>query len=92
METDPYRLAEVMEGVGFRTADEIAMAAGFSRESEFRVKSGITYALSSAVSEGHVFLPKDLLIDRAATLLEVDRDYISTVCDNLCMEIGRAHV
>ena len=86
METDPYRLAEEMEGVGFRTADEIAMAAGFSRESEFRVKSGITYALSSAVSEGHVFLPKDLLIDRAATLLEVDRDYISTECDNLCME------
>ncbi len=86
MESDPYRLAAEMEGVGFKTADEIAMAAGFSKESEFRIRSGITYVLSSAVSEGHVYLPKDMLISRAASILEVDEEYAESECSNLCVE------
>ena len=50
MEENPYRLAEDIEGVGFRTADEIALQAGIDKGSEYRIRSGILYVLSSAVS------------------------------------------
>ena len=86
MEENPYRLAEDIDGVGFRTADAIAGAAGIDKDSAYRVRSGIVYALSSATGEGHLYLPKDELTDRAAQLLEVDRGYISDELDNLCME------
>ena len=86
MEQNPYRLAEELEGVGFHTADSIALQSGIDKWSEFRVRSGIIYTLSSAVSEGHIYLPKDILINRSAGLLEVDEEYIRTQCDNLGVE------
>ena len=78
MEENPYRLAEDIEGVGFRTADEIAREAGIDRESVYRIRSGILYTLSLAVSEGNIYLPKEELIIKASDLLEVDRDYIES--------------
>ena len=86
MDTNPYRLAEDIEGVGFKTADEIALSAGIDKDSSYRVRSGITYTLSSAVSEGHTYIPKDELVRRAADLLEVDADFVDTECANLGME------
>lgn len=86
MEENPYRLAEDIEGVGFKTADDIAMAAGIDRGSAYRVRSGINYTLSSFVSEGNIYAPKEELIKRAAQLLEVDEAFAGTECDNLGME------
>ena len=83
---NPYRLAEDIEGVGFLTADRIAESAGVVRDSAYRVASGISYTLSSAASEGHVFLPKEELISRASELLSVDKESVETECDNLIMD------
>lgn len=68
---NPYRLADDMEGVGFRTADEIARKAGVEPDSPYRVKSGILYTLSSAMAGGHIYLPLDMLIQYAEELLGV---------------------
>ncbi len=86
METNPYVLAEDIEGVGFATADRIALSAGVDRDSAYRVRSGITYTLSSFVSEGNIYIPKDELIRRAARILEVDEGFVGVECDNLGME------
>ncbi len=86
MEENPYRLAEDIEGIGFKTADGIAKLSGIEKDSEYRVRSGIMYTLSDALSEGHIFLPKELLTDRAGRLLEVDREYIESQCGNLTVE------
>ena len=71
---NPYRLADDIEGVGFRTADEIAARVGIRMDSDFRVKSGILYTLLQASGEGHTYLPEEELTRRAARLLEVDAD------------------
>lgn len=69
---NPYRLADDIEGVGFRTADEIAARVGIRLDSDFRIRSGILYILQQAGGEGHTYLPKEELTERAARLLEVD--------------------
>ena len=85
MEENPYRLAEDIEGVGFKTADEIAMASGIDKGSPYRVRSGILYTLSSALSEGHVYLPMEELLVRAQSILDVSDEYARTECENLGM-------
>lgn len=86
MRQDPYRIAEDIEGVGFKTADEMARSSGVAVDAACRVKSGIGYALSLAVSEGHIYVPLDKLIEDAAQLLEVDSEYVRSECENLAME------
>ncbi|MCR5687564.1 MAG: ATP-dependent RecD-like DNA helicase [Lachnospiraceae bacterium] len=86
MEKNPYRLAEDIEGIGFATADEIARASGFDADSAFRVRCGISYTLSSAVSEGHTYLPMDMLIVRSTELLGVGEEFVRSECDNMVME------
>lgn len=71
IQENPYQLAEDINGVGFRIADEIARRAGVSADSEYRVKCGIFYVLQQAGSEGHVFLPKNRLTARTGELLGV---------------------
>ena len=69
METNPYRLADDIEGVGFKIADEIAGKMGMAKDSPDRIKSGILYTLQQAVAGGHVFLPKDMLLERSGNIL-----------------------
>ncbi len=69
---NPYQLADEMNGVGFQTADEIARKAGIEADSGFRITSGILYTLSRAQGEGHMYLPKDLLIKRTLQMLQID--------------------
>ena len=71
IENNPYKLADDMEGVGFKIADEIARNSGMELDSPFRIKSGILYALSAAVSAGHTYYPMDTLIEEAGRLLGV---------------------
>lgn len=73
---NPYRLADDIQGVGFRIADEIAGRAGIRADSDFRIRSGILYALQQAGGEGHTYLPKEQLNVRVAQLLEIDLELI----------------
>ena len=72
IQNNPYRLAEDIEGVGFKTADTIAAEAGIPVDSAFRIRSGVVYALSQSVGEGHVYLPEDELYANACDLLGVE--------------------
>ena len=86
LEENPYELADNIEGVGFKTADEIASRIGIHTDSDYRIKSGLFYALQQAVGEGHIYLPQDVLMKRASSLLEVEiRDIEKHVMD-LCIE------
>ena len=69
---NPYRLAEEMSGVGFRTADQIAQQMGFDLTSPVRAAAGIVHSLGRALDEGHVFLPRDVLFERLIKLLGED--------------------
>lgn len=76
LKENPYRLADDIEGVGFRTADDIAAKAGIRTDSDFRVRSGILYTLLQASGEGHTFLPKEELTSKASELLGINQEII----------------
>lgn len=69
IKTNPYKLADDIEGVGFKIADEIARNSGVELSSHFRIKSGIYYTLMQAVSNGHAYLPMIDLLERAENIL-----------------------
>jgi exodeoxyribonuclease V alpha subunit len=69
---DPYRLATDIFGIGFRTADQIARDLGLPSDAPSRIAAGIIFALNDATDNGHVFLPRDALVETAAAMLEVD--------------------
>ena len=76
LKENPYRLADDIEGVGFRTADDIAAKAGIRTDSDFRVRSGILYTLFQASGEGHTFLPQEELTAKTSELLGIDKNII----------------
>ena len=86
MAGNPYQLVEDIDGIGFKRADEIAAKVGVSTDSPFRIRSGIIYSLMSAQTDGHMYLPADILIDRAASLLEVTPETVADMTDELIME------
>jgi hypothetical protein len=69
MTENPYRLAGDIRGIGFKTADAIAMKLGIEKTAMVRVRAGISYALTEAMDEGHCGLPKEELIPLAEKLL-----------------------
>ena len=69
IKTNPYRLADEIEGVGFKTADSIALKLGLPQDSEFRIRSGIIYVLSAAGADGHTYMPKTALAHMCGELL-----------------------
>lgn len=86
LEENPYRLADDIEGVGFRTADEIAARIGIHTDSYYRIRSGLFYILQQAVAEGHIYLPEELLLRRAKVLLGIEIEDIEKYIMDLCME------
>ena len=86
LQENPYRLADDISGVGFKIADEIAYRIGIHTDSDYRIKSGMVYTLLQATGEGHVYLPKDELFQRAAELLGVDSSYMEKHLVDLAME------
>ncbi len=86
LKENPYRLADDIEGVGFRTADEIAVRVGIRSDSDFRIRSGILYVLLNASNEGHTYLPQEELTKRAAELLEVSAEFIEKHYMDLAIE------
>lgn len=86
LKENPYRLADDIEGVGFRTADDIAAKAGIRTDSDFRVRSGILYTLLQASGEGHTFLPQEELTAKTSELLGIDKEIIEKNYMDLSIE------
>lgn len=90
VETNPYRIADDIPGVGFKIADGIADKIGIAFDSDFRIRSGIYYVLLNAVNHGHVYLPMELLLTQAQALLNVpaelmDKHVMDLVIDKRVM-------
>ena len=86
MQENPYQLAEDVSGIGFRIADEIAAKIGIHTDSDYRIRSGILYTLMQAGGEGNVYLPEELLLSRAAIMLELSQSQIEPQIPNLAMD------
>ncbi len=74
---NPYRLAEEVYGIGFRTADRVASSLGLAPDSPARCQAGLLFALSQAEAEGHTCLPEEELAKRAAALLELTEERLA---------------
>ena len=77
MRQNPYKLAEDINGVGFRIADEIAKKVGIGSDSDFRIKAGMLHILQDASNQGHTYLPEEELYRRTAELLMIDSEKIT---------------
>lgn len=86
MKENPYKLAEDVSGIGFRIADEIASKIGIHTDSDYRIRSGMLYTLLQAGAEGHVYLPKEILLEKSAAMLELTVEQIAPQLDNLAIE------
>lgn len=71
---NPYKIAEDISGIGFKIADEIARKMGINPDSEYRLRSVLIYVLTMAVGEGHMYLPKDILIKKSVELIRSTSD------------------
>lgn len=80
---NPFRLADDIWGIGFKTADSIAQKLGIGKEAFIRLRSGIMFTLSALADEGHVYAEKEQLIKRASALLEADRASIVMTMDQM---------
>ncbi len=83
---NPYQLADDITGIGFKLADDIARKAGIGQNSDYRIRSGIIYMLLQGSLSGHTYLPKDLLVERTAQLLEIDPTMIDKHLTDLSID------
>ncbi len=83
---NPYQLAEEVEGIGFKIADEIARKIGIHTDSDHRIRSGILYTLYQSVNDGNCYLPVDLLLKKSGELLELDPETMRVQIANLMMD------
>jgi exodeoxyribonuclease V alpha subunit len=81
MTENPYRLARDIRGIGFKTADAIAMKLGIEKTAMIRVRAGISYALTEAMDDGHCGLPTHALVPIAVELLEISKELVQTALD-----------
>jgi exodeoxyribonuclease V alpha subunit len=78
MTENPYRLARDIRGIGFKTADAIAIRLGIQKTAMIRIRAGISYALTQAMDAGHCGLPTGELVPLAAELLETQQELVET--------------
>lgn len=69
---EPYRMIAEIDGIGFKTADQIALAYGMDRQDPQRLSAGLTYVLRTMTQNGHVCIPDTELVRRAAFILQAD--------------------
>lgn len=86
LQENPYRMADDIAGVGFKVADEIARKAGIHTDSDYRIRSGILYVLMQAAVEGNTCLPREVLLQKCARLLELEEAAAEVQLDNLMMD------
>lgn len=80
---NPYRLADDIWGIGFKTADTIAMKMGFGKDSPYRCRSGLMYVLNEFSNAGHCYVPREELLEKAANMLEVEQAKLSETIDSM---------
>ncbi len=83
---NPYRLADDIWGIGFKTADRIAQNLGFEKDSPYRCRSGIIYILNELSNEGHCFAFHDQLVANAVNMLEISVDTVDSCIDSMIRE------
>ena len=83
---NPYRIAEDIWGIGFKTADDIAGKLGFGKERYERLRSGVLYTLNRLGDDGHCYATRDSLLKKANKILEVDESLISMTIDSMISE------
>ena len=83
---NPYRLAMDIHGVGFVTADQIALKLGFAKDSRLRATAGVLYTLSKMSDDGHVYCPRESLVHLASKNLDIDPDLADSVIADLEQE------
>ncbi len=81
MSENPYRLARDIRGIGFKTADAIAMRLGIEKTAAVRVRAGVGHALAEAMDDGHCGLPAGELLPLAASLLEAPEALVRSAVD-----------
>jgi len=81
MTENPYRLTRDVRGIGFKTADAIAMRLGFEKTAMIRLRAGVSFALAEAMDEGHCGLPIGDLVPLAESLLDAPAEMIRTAID-----------
>lgn len=91
VEKNPYRLVDDIFGIGFRKADQIAEKMGMDKKDEFRIRSGILYALWSFVNEGHTFAPQKSFCEQTGQLLEISAEEVYEIAVQMSME-GDIHL
>ena len=69
---EPYRMIAEIDGIGFKTADQMALAYGMDRQDPQRLSAGLTYVLQTMTQNGHVCIPDAELVRRAAFILQAD--------------------
>lgn len=84
--SNPYQLIDDIWGVGFKKADAIAQKLGFTHDSYRRIKAGIVFVLQNASTEGHVYLPRQVLIDKTIELLGINRQQLIYSLDHVIQE------
>lgn len=80
---NPYRLAMDVFGIGFHTADMLAMKLGFDSNSLLRAEAGLLYTLMELSGEGHIYYPEDKLIERTSGELNIDSNLVAKALLNL---------
>ena len=86
VQENPYQLERDIYGVGFKTADRIAQALGLAPDHPSRIEAGIVFALNEMVNDGHVYAPREMLVERATELLGVSADLIPPGLDRLAQD------
>ncbi len=83
---NPYRLADDIWGIGFKTADMIAQKMGFGPEKYERLRSGLFYTLNQLADEGHCYATRDMLVSTGKTLLNVREELLQMTLDHMLEE------
>ena len=86
MKENPYKLAEDIDGIGFKIADGIAARIGIHTDCDYRIRSGLLYTLMQAGADGHCYLPKSILLNKAGELLELEPALMEPQLQNLAMD------
>jgi exodeoxyribonuclease V alpha subunit len=86
VQKNPYQLERDIYGIGFKTADRIAQALGLPAEHPSRIEAGIVFALNEMINDGHVYVPRELLAQKAIELLAVSQELIAPALERLAQE------
>ncbi len=87
IQENPYILSDQVDGISFKTADNIAMIRGIAKNSPLRIKAGIKYILGTlAYSQGHTYIPKNMLISNSQITLSVTKEEVENGITSLELE------